>query len=76
MEHAALTTTVGSIRLCPRRLLYAAASAAGLQAGENPAGRIGWFTTDSPMPVLPRGREGKAVGELNRQAVMKMNHIQ
>jgi len=54
----------------------AAASTTGAHAGESPAGRIGRFTTDSPMPVPPRGWEGKAVGELNRQAVMKMNHIQ
>lgn len=53
----------------------AAASAMARNAGESPAGRIGRFTTDSPMPVPPRGREGKAVGVLNRQAVMKMNHI-
>jgi hypothetical protein len=54
----------------------AAASATGAHAGESPAGRIGRFTTDSPMPVPPRGWEGKAGGELNRQAVTKMNHIQ
>jgi hypothetical protein len=53
----------------------AAASATGAQAGESAAGRIGRFTTDSPMPVPPRGGEGKAVWEVNRQAVMKMNHI-
>lgn len=75
VENAALTTTVSSIRLPPLRLLYAAASAMARNAGESPAGRIGRFTTDSPMPVPPRGREGKAVGVLNRQAVMKMNHI-
>jgi hypothetical protein len=54
----------------------AAASATGAHAGESPAGRIGRFTTDSLMPVPPRGWEGKADGELNRQAVMKMNHNQ
>jgi hypothetical protein len=54
----------------------AAASATSAHAGESPAGRIGRFTTDSPMPVPPRGWEGRAVWELNRQAVMKMNHIQ
>jgi hypothetical protein len=48
----------------------------GAHADESSAGRIGRFTTDSPMPVPLRGWEGKAVGELNRQAVMKMNHIQ
>jgi len=56
--------------------LGAAASATGSHAGESPAGRIGRFTTDSPMPVPPRGWEGRANGDLNRQAAMKMNHIQ
>jgi hypothetical protein len=44
--------------------------------GESPIGRIGWFTTDSPVPVPPRGEEGKAVRELNRWAAVKANHIE
>jgi hypothetical protein len=54
----------------------AAASATSAHADESSAGRIGWFTTDSPTPVPPRGWEGLAVGELNRQAVTKVNHIE
>jgi hypothetical protein len=62
----------GSARLVGR----AAASATSAHADASSAGRIGWFTTDSPTPVPPRGGEGSAVGELNRQAVTKVNHIQ
>ena len=50
--NAAPTTSVGSIRLFPLRLLYAAASATSAHAGESPAGRIGRFTTDNWPPIV------------------------
>lgn len=52
----------------------ACAGEAGLNMGESPIRRVGLFTTEHDLNSVAV-RRGWKLREMNRRAVMKMNHI-